>query len=442
MITSPDGATTADGATGGPCVRDDAADCAGKCGELKGRCGQVITCGGCPTGQSCGGGGTNTCGSGACTPSCAGKVCGDNDGCSSVCVTGACGSGLRCIAGTCACDTTSCPGCCDGNACKPGGDDTACGKGGTTCTVCKAGTSCGTGDCGTCGGSGQPCCAGNQCASPGTCGGGGQVGVCGCTPSCAGKTCGASDGCGGTCNAGSCAFGLHCSGGTCACDGTSCSGCCQAGQCIGGTQTSGCGKGGVGCAVCPAPTSGGTAACDGTSCGVSCNSGYSPCGVGQCCQNKTIFVAAGSFTGNLGGLSGADTTCQTQGAPFGGTFKAWLSDSQQTAAGRLTHSMGPYFLYDGVTRVANDWNGLVSGTLLHEIDRTATGTATLDEVIRTGTTPSGAYSGMSCRDWASGANADGSGYGQSNQNGAKWTQNGTLNVACDYSPTSFYCVQQ
>ncbi len=443
VAVGADGApvTTADGAVG-PCVRDDAADCVGRCGELKGRCGQVLSCGGCPSGQSCGGGGANACGTSTCTPSCTGKACGDNDGCSSVCTTGACGTGQRCVAGACGCDTTSCSGCCDGKICQTGSQDNACGKGGTACTVCKAGTACGTGDCGTCGGSGQACCAGNQCGAPGTCGGGGTVGVCGCTPNCAGKACGAGDGCNGVCNAGSCAFGLHCSSGTCACDGTSCSGCCQTGQCVGGTQTSGCGKGGVGCAVCQPPTGNGNATCDGTSCGITCNVGYTLCGT-QCCQNKTVFLASGSFTGNLGGLSGADATCQSQGAGLGAgfTFKAWLSDSTTTAAARLTHSLGPYLLVNG-TPVANNWNGLVSGALLHEIDMYASGATAPQTTVRTGTTTAGAYSGMSCLDWRSSANANGCGYGLTNYKDGRWTEFSGLNVACDFSPTSIYCIQQ
>src|SRR5215470_16296190 len=71
-------------------------ECAGKCGQHKSRCGKIVDCGGCNVGQTCGGGGApNVCGAGACTPSCVGKTCGDSDGCASVCVEAACGTGQR-----------------------------------------------------------------------------------------------------------------------------------------------------------------------------------------------------------------------------------------------------------------------------------------------------------------------------------------------------------
>ena len=438
--------TAADGApldTGGACTRDDVADCVGKCGELKGRCGPIITCGGCPSGQSCGGAGANACGTGSCTPTCAGKACGANDGCSSVCQSGDCGSGLRCVSGSCACDTTSCPGCCSGNACRSGGDGNACGKGGVVCAVCSPGTTCGTGDCGTCGGHGQICCAGNACAAPGSCGGGGTAGVCGCTPSCTGKACGASDGCGGTCTSGSCAAGLHCTGTVCACDGTSCSGCCSGGACVGGASIAACGTGGVGCATCTAPTGNGAATCTTGTCGVTCDSGYTACGSSQCCKNKVAFVSSTLSAGNLGGLAGADSTCRTlaAGAGLGGTFKAWLSDTGLTAASRLTHSLAPYVLVNGTTKVANDWAGLTSGTLLHEIDTTEGGARPNIPIVWTGTTVAGAYSGSGCGDWKSGANAVGGSYGQATYTDVHWTQFPGLSGACDFNG-AIYCLEQ
>src|SRR5262249_40293382 len=44
---------------GGPpqCVPDQARDCAGKCGTIVGHCSEILDCGGCPSPQTCGGGG-------------------------------------------------------------------------------------------------------------------------------------------------------------------------------------------------------------------------------------------------------------------------------------------------------------------------------------------------------------------------------------------------
>src|SRR5215831_12607728 len=101
---------------GGVCTADPNA-CQGKCGQFTDRCHNLVMCGDCPRGQTCGGGGANICGTGSCTPDCTGKPCGASDGCSDVCTTGACGSGQHCMAGVCTCDTTSCTGCCAANQC-------------------------------------------------------------------------------------------------------------------------------------------------------------------------------------------------------------------------------------------------------------------------------------------------------------------------------------
>jgi len=91
---------------------------------------------------------------------------------------------------------------------------------------------------------------------------------------------------------------------------------------------------------------------------------------------KTIFVTSAVYSGNLGGLAGADSDCQTLAAAANltGTYKAWLSDGTATAAARLTHSSGTYVLVDG-TAVASGWTQLASGALLNPIDKTERGGA-------------------------------------------------------------------
>jgi hypothetical protein len=85
-------------------------------------------------------------------------------------------------------------------------------------------------------------------------------------------------------------------------------------------------------------------------------------------SSKIIFVSSMVYTGNLGGLDGADGKCQTLAMavnpPLPGSYKAWLSSSTTAAKDRLTHSVGPYVLVDGKTKVANDWNDLTSHTWL------------------------------------------------------------------------------
>jgi hypothetical protein len=94
--------------------------------------------------------------------------------------------------------------------------------------------------------------------------------------------------------------------------------------------------------------------------------------------HKRVFVTSQVYTGNLGGLVGADAKCQVLAGAGGltGTYKAWLGNATVAAASRLTHATIPYQLVDG-TPVAADWAALTSGRLLHAIDRTELGTTPL-----------------------------------------------------------------
>jgi hypothetical protein len=113
---------------------------------------------------------------------------------------------------------------------------------------------------------------------------------------------------------------------------------------------------------------------------------------------------------NLGGLAGADATCQSlaTNARLPGTFKAWLSAGATSASDRLTHSQIPYVLTDG-TVVANNWSELVSGALRHAINLTElkttpapTGAACAPVAAFTSTTRAGAaYTIATCQDWTS-----------------------------------------
>ena len=89
---------------------------------------------------------------------------------------------------------------------------------------------------------------------------------------------------------------------------------------------------------------------------------------------KVVFTTSTLYTGNLGGLGGADDICQAHadGAGLNGTFKAWLSTGSVSARDRLTHHGGPYRLVDG-TIIALEWADLVDGQLSHAIDRTEWG---------------------------------------------------------------------
>jgi len=176
------------------------------CGPAGDGCGNLLQCGTCPAGETCGGGGTpSVCGAPQCTPTtCAaqGIHCGPaGDGCGNSLACGTCPAGQTCGGG-------GTPGVCGAGSCTPetcAKQNIECGPAGDgcgntlACGTCPAGESCGgggkSGQCGSscapttcaklgfnCGAAGDGC--GNEiqcgsCTSPDTCGGGGTAGQCG-----------------------------------------------------------------------------------------------------------------------------------------------------------------------------------------------------------------------------------------------------------------------
>jgi hypothetical protein len=83
-----------------------------------------------------------------------------------------------------------------------------------------------------------------------------------------------------------------------------------------------------------------------------------------------VFATSQKYRGGLlGGVDGADAICADHALDAGlaGGFKAWLSQVDNSAADRLTHSTKPYILVNG-TKVADSWNALLQFDLLHAID--------------------------------------------------------------------------
>ena len=60
---------------------------------------------------------------------------------------------------------------------------------------------------------------------------------------------------------------------------------------------------------------------------------------------RILFTTSQTFTGNLGGVAGADAVCKTAalmgGFPATRVFGAWLSTSASSAASRFTHDARP-----------------------------------------------------------------------------------------------------
>ncbi len=169
-----------------------------------------------------------------------------------------------------------------------------------------------------------------------------------------------------------------------------------------------------------------------------------------------VFATSATYMGNLGGLSGADQKCQTLASgKLTGTFKAWLSDSNTSAATHLTtHGTLPYVLVDGTTVVANDWTELTSATgLEHMIDLDESGNqvATADmcsgfggHYVWTDSNDDGSIfnTAQSCQNWMSATSTDNGSTGSASTNQATQYWSNWCNLqSCD-TPASLYCVQQ
>jgi hypothetical protein len=171
-----------------------------------------------------------------------------------------------------------------------------------------------------------------------------------------------------------------------------------------------------------------------------------------------VFVTSQQYTGNLGGLTGADTLCQNLATAAGlpGNYKAWLSDSITTAAQRLTQGTLAYKLVDH-TLVANNWTELTSGKLQHAIDKTESGGSPPtglaaqqcggigpQPTVWTDTLVSGALAQPSatCSDWTS-TSPTVAFFGLANHADSNWTSYCSVPAAgaCAWQ-SALYCIQQ
>jgi hypothetical protein len=224
--------------------------------------------------------------------------------------------------------------------------------------------------------------------------------------------------------------------------------------------------------VCPA---GGTRFTTGTTVTYACNSSPDgPCPVGQmlcgsscvdlqsdeancgACSNtcdsrtcvsgrcaKVAFVTAQGFTGNLGGVAGANLKCQTAASAAGlhGQYRAWISDSAGNSPGAsFKRSLGPYVQVNGAI-VAADWSGLLApsggGRLAQGLWLDERGNSA-QYFPWTATSTTGFYStGSNCFDWSST-----SGYGGAGSHGSpdfQWTS--SQGRDCN-TLQSLYCFEQ
>lgn len=82
---------------------------------------------------------------------------------------------------------------------------------------------------------------------------------------------------------------------------------------------------------------------------------------------RRVFITSEVFTGDLGGIAGADEKCRSaaENAGLPGAYMAWISspEAEGSPAERFVRSLVPYRQVDG-TVVASNWDDLADGTLM------------------------------------------------------------------------------
>lgn len=182
---------------------------------------------------------------------------------------------------------------------------------------------------------------------------------------------------------------------------------------------------------------------------------------------KIIFVTSESHNGDLmswraacsgrsTGLEAADCVCQQYAETWGnlsGTYKAWLSDSRQSAASRLTHSTVPYVNRSG-RQIAANWTELTTAAC-SDVWQTEAGSDVWNgNMVWTGSDSDGnvvissyTQKPLTCNDWAGGTIRYGGYAGPANLEGLGsypnspgcWSEFGWQ--YCD-EPAHLYCVEQ
>lgn len=142
------------------------------------------------------------------------------------------------------------------------------------------------------------------------------------------------------------------------------------------------------------------------------------------------FVTSETWSGNLGGLAGADLKCKlaAEAAGLGGTgvWIAWASTNSDNvrALDRLT-SEGPWHLVDGTVLAATKAD-VVDGVMSPALRRTELNQAidAVNDRTWTGTRADGASAQYDCARWMSGNGNSAGTVGEANQSNGTWSNLG------------------
>lgn len=158
---------------------------------------------------------------------------------------------------------------------------------------------------------------------------------------------------------------------------------------------------------------------------------------------RKVFVTSVGYTGNLGGLDGADDICQmhadADGVKLGGSFRAWLSTDEASPATQFADSdfTGKYVRVDGVV-VAEGWQELTSGVLMNPINKDEMNALANGKAVWTNTEIDGtALSDEDCANWGVGGISAVTGL--SSVTDSKWTNSESPQLCSSFR--RLYCIE-
>jgi hypothetical protein len=169
---------------------------------------------------------------------------------------------------------------------------------------------------------------------------------------------------------------------------------------------------------------------------------------------KKVFVATNAgarYNGNLGGIAGADTKCNTEAAAASlpGTYKAWISLTANATTdpdSTFTGIGGSYnYLLPSGTKVADNWADLIDGSIDAAINQNAAGAGVASGNVWTNVTIAGNRDGATsnthgCVTWGSALNTRSANVGTAGNTNNTWTDTGGT-ATCD-TVAYLYCFEQ
>jgi len=178
---------------------------------------------------------------------------------------------------------------------------------------------------------------------------------------------------------------------------------------------------------------------------------------GECLWEQAVFVTAETFSGDLGGVAGADAICH-EAAKLGGllpwasddfTYKAWIADPECAPKNRFPHAPRAYRRTDGY-EIASSFADLIDGELALWNFVTESGDYFIDvdvpvwTAVRTDGSNGNNLPSTTCNGWT----LDGDFFFGNIGNGAlkdgswtQWIEGGDWVGRGCHQPAHLYCVQ-